>query len=90
MPIILGKDDVDEGLKAVGAEMAAGRTGFWVGRGPAGFAFIVGSRERHEIAGGLAIGVSMTREQFKAFVGRALELLGSDSASGSGLVGRDG
>ena len=90
MPIILGKDDVDEGLKQVAAEMADGRVGFWVGRGPAGFAFIVGARERHEVAGGVAIGVSMTEKQFRGFVSRALELLGSEAQSGVGLVGRDG
>jgi hypothetical protein len=77
-------DDIDQGLKYVGAEVAAGRTGLYVGKGPAGFALLVASPTRFEIGSGVGIGVSMNRDQFRAFSARVLELLGSDASSGAG------
>jgi hypothetical protein len=77
-------DDVQQGVNYVTAEIAAGRTGIYVGKGPAGFAIIVGSAKRFELGAGVGIGVSMNRDQFRAFSARVLELLGSDASSGAG------
>lgn len=75
MKIIGLGDDVSAGMDYIGGELASGRTGVWVGRGPAGFALLVGSQQTRDVGLGKVIGVSWTPAQLRQLQARIGELL---------------
>lgn len=75
MPLIDLGDDVSHGIAAVQTDVANGRTGLWLGKGPAGFVLLAGSRKVQELAGGVLIGVSLTPASLYAMRARIDELL---------------
>jgi hypothetical protein len=69
--------DVQQGMREVGAEVAQGRAGLFVGRGPGGFALIAGAvgAGTAEVGHGHMIAVSLTVGGLKALRDRIDSLL---------------
>jgi len=75
---VLGADDVQRGLREVGAAVALGQSGLFVGRGPTGFALVVGASDRAavELGHGHMLVVGMTPVGLRALRDRCTSLLG--------------
>ena len=69
--------DVQQGLREVGAEVAQGRAGLFVGRGPGGFAIVAGASGAGtaEVGHGHLIAVSLTEGGLRALRARIDSLL---------------
>ena len=74
MIIELG-NDVSHGIEAVHADLSHGRTGLWLGNGPAGFALLVGAHKVQPLGSGAMIGVSLTAASLVALRARIDSLL---------------
>jgi hypothetical protein len=74
----LEADDVQRGLREVGAAVALGSAGLFVGRGPTGFALIAGAADRAavELGHGHMLVVGMTAPGLRALRDRCTSLLG--------------
>lgn len=72
--------DVARGLREIGAELAVGRGGLFIGRGPGGFALIAGAVGQGVVHSGHGsmVAVSLTEAGLRALVDRAQSLLGED------------
>lgn len=70
--------DVERGLREVGAQLAVGRGGLFIGTGPGGFALIVGGTGAGVVrtVNGVMVAVALTPETLRALVDRALTMLG--------------
>lgn len=68
-------DDIDEGFRYLTEQVGQGKTAFYLGRSSTGYALLVASPKRFEIAGGYAVGVSLTAVALAALRNRVLELL---------------
>lgn len=85
----LSPDEVDDGMRYVTAELARGRAGMYLGKGPGGFALICGhvkvssavTGRVEQIPGGGIMGFPLKREQLEAFARRARELLDGKECS---------
>lgn len=75
MPIIELGNDVSHGIHDVHTEVANGRTGLWIGNGPAGFALLVGACKVQPLGAGAMIGVSLTAASLIALRARIDSLL---------------
>lgn len=75
MPIIELGNDVSHGMHEVHTEVANGRTGLWLGNGPAGFALLVGAGKVQPLGAGAMIGVSLTAASLVALRARIDSLL---------------
>lgn len=71
----LAGDEVDQGMRYISEEIAAGRSGIFLGRGPAGFALIVGSPRAVQLGAGIGIGCSLTPAGLSLLHDRILGLL---------------
>lgn len=76
MSIIKLGDEIPAGMAYVGEELAQGRTGLWVGHGPAGFALIIGGRHAVDLGGGKVLAASLTPSGLRKIYDRIGELLG--------------
>jgi hypothetical protein len=68
-------DDIDAGFRYIGEQLAQSKPAFFVGRGPDGFCLLVGSPKRFDVAGGVAIGVSLQPAHMAALRDRVMRLL---------------
>lgn len=70
--------DVQQGLREVGANLARGMAGLFVGRGPAGFCIVAGAvgLGTVEAGSGHMVAVSMTEGGLRALRDRCNSLLG--------------
>ncbi len=75
MPIIKLGDEIPAGMAYVGEELASGRTGVWIGRGPAGFALILGGHRAVDLGGGKVLAASLTPSGLRKIQARIAELL---------------
>lgn len=76
---LLNAGDVQRGLREVGAEVAMGRPGLFVGRSSEGFCFIAGAASRigvAEVGQGVMVAVAMNREGLRILRARIDSLLG--------------
>jgi hypothetical protein len=56
-------------------ELAKGRSGCWVGRGPAGFCLLTAAQRPRELAAGSVIAISLTPALLRKMQARIAELL---------------
>lgn len=70
-------NELQEGTRAVAAEVAAGRPGVVLTRGPAGFALLVGVKSERvkQIDGGVLIAFGFDRRQLAGLAARINQLL---------------
>lgn len=75
---LLDATDVQRGLREVGAELAMGRPGAFIGRAPDGYCLIAGAvaRGSTEIAGGHMVCVGLNEMGLRAMRARIDSLLG--------------
>lgn len=88
--VFVESGDVQTGLRMVGAEVALGRSGLYLGRGPdGGFAIVAGvpGRGHAEVGHGHMVAVQMTADGLSKFVERACALLtGQDQGAPPGVI----
>lgn len=77
---LMQDSDVDQGLRVVGAELAQGRAGLYVGRGPGGFAIVAGAvgAGTAEVGHGHMVAVSINEGGLRALRDRIDSLLRGD------------
>jgi hypothetical protein len=68
-------DDIDAGFRYISEQLHQQKPAFFLGRGPEGFALLVGSPKRFDIAGGVAIGVALAPAHMAALRDRVMCLL---------------
>lgn len=68
-------DDIDAGFRYLSEQLGQGKPAFFLGRGPKGFALLVGSPKRFDVAGGVAIGVTLEPAHLAALRDRVMLLL---------------
>lgn len=70
--------DVAQGLREVGAQLARGQAGLFVGRGPGGFALVAGAVGRGSVEQGYGhmVAISLNERGLRALADRCLSLLG--------------
>jgi hypothetical protein len=77
---LMQDSDVDQGLRIVGAELAQGRAGLYIGRGPGGFAVVAGAvgKGSAEVGSGHMVAVSLNEAGLRALRDRVDSLLRGD------------
>jgi hypothetical protein len=77
---LMQDSDVDQGLRVVGAELAVGRPGLFVGRGPAGFSLVAGAvgSGTAEVGSGHMVAISLNEAGLRALRDRIDSLLRGD------------
>lgn len=74
-------DDIDDGMRAVHAEIAQGRPGLFLGKGANGhFALIVGHTKAQALAGGVCFGIPLSPVNLKQLRERIDALLSGKEA----------
>lgn len=68
-------DDIAAGFRYISEQLHQQKPAFFLGKGPDGFALLVGSPKRFEVAGGIAIGVALTPAHLAALRDRVMRLL---------------
>lgn len=71
-------NELEEATRACAAEVAAGRPGVVLSRGPAGFAMVVGAKGERvvKIEGGVMLAYGFDRKQLAGMYARIGQLLG--------------
>jgi hypothetical protein len=77
---LMQDSDVDQGLRSVGAELAQGRPGFFIGRGPGGFSIVVGATgsASAEVGSGHMVAIALNEAGLRALRDRIDSLLRGD------------
>lgn len=76
-------DDIAKGFQYLAEQIAQRKPAFYLGTTGNGYALLVGSHQRFEVAGGIAIGVSLTPVALAALRDRVFELLHGPRAVGA-------
>ena len=70
-----GADAIDEGFRYLSEQLGQGRTAFYLGRAPGGYALLVASPRSFAVGDGVGVALSLSERALKLLRARVVELL---------------
>jgi hypothetical protein len=68
-------DEIDEGFRYLTEQLGQGRSAFYLGKAPKGYALLVASLKCFDVGSGIGIGVGLSEQGLKLLRSRVVELL---------------